>query len=235
MLKFFRTIRKKLVGQSKFRNYALYAIGEIILVVIGILLALQINNWNEEKKNVKRENAFLINIYEDLHADSLRLVEIKATLETAVTYKRVFENYIKGNQTDIDSLNAHFLNQYNILVDFIPNSTTMDELTNGNGLNLISNPELRRKIVTLYNNYNELVLKLVIGQGKGQSVVNYVSQKVNNINSLTGEEVRELLEDGYYINQTRMNYLVTQLEAVDISLQLCLETIKLVQKEIKDA
>lgn len=111
----------------------------------------------------------------------------------------------------------------------------MDELTNGNGLNLISNPELRRKIVTLYNNYDELVLKLVIGQGKGQTIVNFVSQKVDNINSLTDGEINELLEDRYYINQTRMNYLVNQLEAVDKSFQLCLETIRLVQKEIKDA
>ncbi|MFH4967884.1 DUF6090 family protein [Gaetbulibacter sp. M240] len=49
MLKFFRNIRKRLLSESKFRNYFLYAIGEIILVVIGILIALQINNWNEAR------------------------------------------------------------------------------------------------------------------------------------------------------------------------------------------
>jgi hypothetical protein len=47
MIKFFRKIREKLVTEYKFSKYALYAIGEILLVVVGILIALQINNWND--------------------------------------------------------------------------------------------------------------------------------------------------------------------------------------------
>ena len=232
MIKFFRKIRQKFLEQNKIGNYLKYAIGEILLVVIGILIALSINNWNEDNKNAKREKVFLINLHDDLIADSLRLTEIKTILKTAVIYKNVFENYVTGKATDKDSLNAHFHKQYNILVDFIPNSTTMDELTNGSGLNLISNPSLRRKIVTLYNNYDELVLKLKIGQEKGQSVVNYVSQKVYNVDSLSDDEVINLLEDRFYINQTRMNYLVTQLTAVDQSFQYCLETLKWIIKQL---
>lgn len=53
MIKFFRRIRQKLVTENKFNKYLIYAIGEIILVVIGILIALQINNNNEAKKNEK--------------------------------------------------------------------------------------------------------------------------------------------------------------------------------------
>lgn len=49
MIKFFRHIRKRLIRENRFSKYLLYAIGEIVLVVIGILIALQINNWNEEK------------------------------------------------------------------------------------------------------------------------------------------------------------------------------------------
>ncbi|WP_282124309.1 DUF6090 family protein [Algibacter mikhailovii] len=48
---FFRTIRQKLLSENKFSKYLLYAIGEIILVVIGILIALQVNHWNVERKN----------------------------------------------------------------------------------------------------------------------------------------------------------------------------------------
>jgi len=51
MIKFFRHIRKSLLMENKTSKYFKYAIGEIVLVVIGILIALQINNWNEESKN----------------------------------------------------------------------------------------------------------------------------------------------------------------------------------------
>ena len=49
MIKFFRKIRQKMLSENKFSKYLIYSIGEIVLVVIGILIALQINNWNEER------------------------------------------------------------------------------------------------------------------------------------------------------------------------------------------
>ena len=60
MIKFFRKIRQRLLSENKFSKYLIYAIGEIILVVIGILIALSINNWNENKKDRKLEKEFLI-------------------------------------------------------------------------------------------------------------------------------------------------------------------------------
>ena len=55
MINFFRKIRENMVKENRVSKYILYAIGEIVLVVIGILIALSINNWNEQKKN-RREN-----------------------------------------------------------------------------------------------------------------------------------------------------------------------------------
>ena len=69
MLKFFRTIRKKLIEQDKVRKYLLYAIGEILLVVIGILIALQVNYWNELRKTQRSETQFIENITPDLKID----------------------------------------------------------------------------------------------------------------------------------------------------------------------
>ena len=58
MLKFFRNIRKKLASENKVASYLRYAIGEIILVVIGILIALQVNNWNEQRKSNEKFNDY---------------------------------------------------------------------------------------------------------------------------------------------------------------------------------
>ena len=73
MLTFFRRIRKGLLGQGATSKYLLYAVGEIALVVIGILIALQINNWNEGIKNKIKGIEYLNSLYEDLKQDSIHL------------------------------------------------------------------------------------------------------------------------------------------------------------------
>jgi hypothetical protein len=69
MIGFFRKIRKKLADDNKPLKYIRYAVGEIVLVVIGILIALQINNWNEERKQNKIINTYLYNLEEDIYKD----------------------------------------------------------------------------------------------------------------------------------------------------------------------
>ena len=69
MIKIFRKIRQALLVENKFRKYILYAIGEIILVIIGILIALQINNWNEQNKKTRTEIIYLREIRKSLEVD----------------------------------------------------------------------------------------------------------------------------------------------------------------------
>lgn len=69
MIKFFRNIRQNLVTQNKFTKYIIYAVGEIILVIVGILIALSINNGNEAKKARKKVDAILINVMDELATD----------------------------------------------------------------------------------------------------------------------------------------------------------------------
>ena len=65
MISFFRKTRKKMADDNRPLKYARYAIGEIILVVIGILIALQINNWNEERKSEKSTLIYINRLMED--------------------------------------------------------------------------------------------------------------------------------------------------------------------------
>lgn len=73
MLRFFRQLRHRLLTHHKISKYLLYAIGEIVLVVIGILIALQVNNWNEDKKERRQEATYLTRLLEDFQRDSLSL------------------------------------------------------------------------------------------------------------------------------------------------------------------
>lgn len=76
MIKFFRKIRQKLLSKNKFSKYLIYAIGEIVLVVIGILIALQINNWNENRKEHSIAQQYLKGIEADLKKDILQVNRI---------------------------------------------------------------------------------------------------------------------------------------------------------------
>ena len=69
MIKFFRKIRQNLLSKGKTGKYFKYAIGEIILVVIGILIALQINNWNDENNLLRKETSLLIEMKSNLELD----------------------------------------------------------------------------------------------------------------------------------------------------------------------
>ncbi len=73
MIKFFRKIRQNLLMENKNTKYFKYAIGEIVLVVIGILIALQINNWNESRINNKKVKSYLIEIVKDFKNDTLNI------------------------------------------------------------------------------------------------------------------------------------------------------------------
>ena len=65
MIKFLRKIRQNLLADGKIGKYVKYAIGEIVLVVIGILIALQVDNWNEERNRQKEEIQYLITLQKD--------------------------------------------------------------------------------------------------------------------------------------------------------------------------
>ncbi|XWN35866.1 MAG: DUF6090 family protein [Balneola sp.] len=69
MLRFFRNIRQKLIQQENVRKYIWYALGEILLVMVGILLALQVNNWNEQRKDANLTDSYLAALQEDLTLD----------------------------------------------------------------------------------------------------------------------------------------------------------------------
>ena len=160
MLRFFSKIRFKLVAENKVAKpasrtgrYLRYAIGEILLVVIGILIALQVNNWNEDKKTKRIEVKTLKELRSDLIQNRDEIELHISSLETCKKANEIVLFHFKNNLPYHDSLDIYFGNLYPYIT-FTPIQTTYDNLRQ-TGINLISNDSLRTKISVLYsNNFN---------------------------------------------------------------------------------
>ena len=100
MIKFFRKIRYNLMTQNKTAKYFKYAIGEIVLVVIGILIALQINNWNEERKKSLKENYYLNSIKSSIQLSQKELNRVIVDAELISSCADTLFTKIANNKTE---------------------------------------------------------------------------------------------------------------------------------------
>lgn len=156
MIKLFRNIRKKLIEQSKVRNYFFYAIGEIILVVIGILIALQINNWNDLRKQNVVDSKYFQNLKNDLIGDTERLdLMINYSEEKVKVAERVMAQIKKDT---IGSL-YEFSDDMKILLfvdEFRPDQSTYNEMKSSGNFSTIQNDTLKLKILKLQKTYIDI-------------------------------------------------------------------------------
>jgi len=143
MINFFRKIRQNLLTENKFSKYVLYAIGEIILVVLGILIALQINNSNNKRIETEREFKYLTNIKLDLIKD-IESLEYNIDFRQKKTLGiELLVNQINGQP--IQDLNETTFNVMNTLYQerFQPSNVTYSDLISSGNMNLISNDSIK--------------------------------------------------------------------------------------------
>ena len=149
MIKFFRHIRKKLISENHMGKYFKYAIGEILLVVIGILIALSINNWNENRKLQNSETKLLTDLLDELEFSYKEISEAMrnntSLLNQYKTISRAIENDVAYNQ---DSLGDAFSVLPFWSSPYLP-KTSFESIKNRD-LNLIRDDSLRKKIIHLY-------------------------------------------------------------------------------------
>ena len=152
MIKFFRKIRYDLMEKNKTGKYFKYAIGEIVLVVIGILIALSINNWNENRKNDNVEQETLLSLKSDLES---ALVQLDDKLDQNSYYRYLYSilldviHYKKDIPTD--SLEKLTLNHI-WSPGFDPELGTLNEILSTGKMGIIQNRALRKHIST-WNKY----------------------------------------------------------------------------------
>ncbi|MDB0041028.1 DUF6090 family protein [Algibacter sp.] len=145
MIKFFRKIRQQLLTDNKFSKYLIYAIGEIVLVVIGILIALQINNWNQNKLSNKKGIIALIGLKESIYQDSIMLLNLQEYKIDKVLKSIAI---LKSKPVYHDSLGKHFDKLRSRVIIRMDNSV-FEELKS-TGLNLFKNDSIKNEIINYY-------------------------------------------------------------------------------------
>ncbi len=159
MLKFFRNIRKQLVGTNNFNKYLIYAIGEIFLVVIGILIALWINNLNTIKQQKQVEQIYLSSLEEEFKQNyDLLDATIKNNEQLIVHLENLsmlFDENIYDTITET-SVNKYLFNAISPTVEFNPSMGVLTEIISSGNLKNIENFELRQQLASYGNSIEKL-------------------------------------------------------------------------------
>ena len=152
MIKLFRNIRKKLLSEGNTSKYLKYAIGEIVLVVIGILIALQINNWNESRKDNIAERIALTNLELDIIENISRLqIHLKSQEIWIQDCISILTHLEEGKGFQGQDILLKQINDLLVRSNSGNANTTYETLKSTGKLNLIRNENLKKDIVLYYN------------------------------------------------------------------------------------
>jgi hypothetical protein len=241
MIKFFRKIRKQLLSENKFSKYLIYAIGEIVLVVLGILIALSLNNWNQKHENIITEIELLNSLYDDLNVDK-QMLTTKMNIDSIIArsnkellfaiQKNNLNPIIKRVENKPNAANS--FGSMNRLTFFYPQRFAYEAIK-FNGIGIIENKDLRQKIVNLYDFRYKVTeafqqVQLNLNQDTNQNLWEHLEtgnditfkipndttklksdQKFTNVLSHLSEQYREAY-DFYKINMTEINLLLSLVE-----------------------
>lgn len=167
MIKFLRKIRQKLLSEGKTGKYLKYALGEILLVMIGILLALQVNNWNEARKDRIEEQVLYKSLINSLESDLEDVNGKISIVDKALKAQKIFmANSFDRIQKDYDIAQIEDL-LYALSESsrsFFPNYGLYNKISNNNQIDLIQSTDLQMKIIELYEQfykrYNDIDLNI---------------------------------------------------------------------------
>ena len=218
MLLFFRNFRKSLLTSGQTQRYLLYAIGEILLVMIGILLALQVNNWNEDRKNAQWEVYYLNRLMDDIRKDTSEIREtlihsydrimtgntiltelegdyLPILFETTQNRKDLLIEAQKSNTGDSTRFGT-MLRKMTVFRSFDMHTNTYNEILSTGRFELIGSPQLREAISEYYgalSDYERTNRFLATSVQSYVGVLNDLNIPV--FNNLSKEDLRALITD----------------------------------------
>ena len=157
MVKFFRKIRQQLLSENKFSKYFIYAIGEIFLVVIGILIALSLNTWKEDRQLNKLENSTLNALISEFESNKISLQVCLDSLKEDRVFSDSIRTYLGPNKPtlSIDKMNYWFA-QIGATTRCEVSTNILEDVRGSGNLKIISRDDIRRNIGKWTSNLQEL-------------------------------------------------------------------------------
>ena len=235
MTRFFIKIRQKLLTENKLSKYLIYAIGEIVLIVIGIMIALSLNNANDVKNQRRKEHALLNEMHQNLKID---LKDLDYNIKESVKRIQANEIILKELQERMpmhDSLKPYYAN---IIGNFqLSNNTAAWENLKSVGMDLISNDSLRNAISNLYTVKYRYLENVTKGVDDGHQWNTFYPQFLDLINVeqfwIAAEPVNHeaLLENRKFKETLKMNlfirnYMLNQYKTIHKDVKFLLDQIE---------
>jgi len=166
MIKFFRKIRQQLLSEKRLTRYIIYAFGEIFLVVVGILIALQVNNWNENRKMQSLKKTYKLALIQDLMKDTTELNQAIQKTESGLIELKKISDKISTQPLNIDSTVNFYRLEFNPFFDntISLNRNTLEGLLNTGNINLFSN-DIYNSLMSLKASQNKTIEIIDINLG----------------------------------------------------------------------
>ena len=176
MFRAFRKLRLNFTMEGKTRNYFYYACGEILLIVFGILIALQLNNWNEARKDHKKLQAVLLSVADDLALNQERFSKLAENHELFLAATELlFDAHLKGTVTE--EPNKDLMNAFRFAAYFPPltfSEGAYNELLRNNGLDEVKSPQLKGML----DHYHERVDWLISKYPSAKRLVDSITEDI---------------------------------------------------------
>ena len=220
--------------QNKTGRYFKYAIGEIVLVVIGILIALQINNWNEQRKESKREQDYYCKLLEDVQQDLAQLNSQITNTNKRIEASNNVIQMLQSENPKLDTLMSETLKALSLITYTIrPNNAAFEDLKSSGNLNILKDNNIKTRVIDYYSMLEGMIDVMDVNadgaveiffkkedytqigwqhmgfvkDGIDKTKVDF--NKLNPSNTLTESMIKQLTSDAvFYIGaNTRVKYL----------------------------
>ena len=231
MINLFRNIRRKLADENQFLSYMRYALGEIVLVVIGILIALSINNWQQERQNIKLEKRYIQDLITDLKKDSANLHALYLEATSVAHAKDSIYKVFNNPDHHPDSLPTYFKMQWEPYRIFSPSTSTIDEMKSTSHLEIIRSDVLRKQIVSIYYKYELFGQDEKLYREATREIFTMAKSGLKNIDDATSEEIKWLLQDQTLRNSIRKNFAYGRVKSISEMAEECNALLKVLNNQ----